>query len=47
MEEKNIIAIEIGSSKIKGALGSFSPNGILTVKAVEEEPCSTGCATVP
>ena len=38
MEEKNIIAIEIGSSKIKGALGSFSPNGILTVKAVEEEP---------
>lgn len=38
MEEKNIIAIEIGSSKIKGALGSFSSSGILTVKAVEEEP---------
>ena len=38
MEEKNIIAIEIGSSKIKGALGSFSPSGVLTVKAVEEEP---------
>lgn len=38
MEEKNIIAIEIGSSKIKGALGSYSPSGGLTVKAVEEEP---------
>lgn len=38
MEETNIIAIEIGSSRIKGALGSFSPSGILTVKAVEEEP---------
>lgn len=38
MEEKNIIAIEIGSSKIKGALGSYAPTGTLTVKAVEEEP---------
>lgn len=38
MEEKNIIAIEIGSSKIKGALGSYSPSGVLTVRAVEEEP---------
>lgn len=38
MEEKNIIAIEIGSSKVKGALGIYSPTGVLTVKAVEEEP---------
>ena len=39
MEETNIIAIEIGSSKIKGAHGLFNPSsGILTVKAVEEEP---------
>ena len=39
MEERNIIAIEIGSSKIKGALGTyFAPTGVLTVKAVEEEP---------
>lgn len=38
MEETNIVAIEIGSSKIKGALGSYSPTGVLTVKAVEEEP---------
>lgn len=38
MEEKNIIAIEIGSSKIKGALGIYSPQGVLTVKTVEEEP---------
>lgn len=38
MDELNIIAIEIGSSKIKGAHGLFSPSGVLTVKAVEEEP---------
>jgi len=38
MEEKNIIAIEIGSSKIKGALGIYSSTGVLTVKTVEEEP---------
>lgn len=38
MEEKNIIAIEIGSSKVKGAIGSFNTGGILTVQAVEEEP---------
>ncbi|MCM1348075.1 MAG: hypothetical protein NC338_01570 [Firmicutes bacterium] len=39
MEERNIIAIEIGSSKVKGALGTYNPSsGILTVKAVEEEP---------
>lgn len=38
MEEKNIVAIEIGSSKIEGALGTYSPSGVLTVRAVEEEP---------
>lgn len=37
MEEKNIVAIEIGSSKVRGAIGSFSPSGVLTVQAVEEE----------
>ncbi len=38
MEEKNIIAIEIGSSKVRGAIGTYSPDGVLTVNAVEEEP---------
>ncbi len=37
MEEKNIIAIEIGSSCIKGAIGTYNSSGILTVQAVEEE----------
>lgn len=37
MEEKNIIAIEIGSSKVRGAIGNYSPSGVLTVQAVEEE----------
>ena len=37
MEDKNIIAIEIGSSKVKGAIGTYSPSGVLTVQAVEEE----------
>lgn len=40
MEEKLIIALEIGSSKIKGATGSIGSDGSLTVKAVEEEPIS-------
>ena len=40
MEETNIIALEIGSSKIKGALGSVDSAGILSVKAVEEEHIS-------
>lgn len=40
MEEKLIIALEIGSSKIKGATGSIGPDGALNVKAVEEEPIS-------
>lgn len=38
MEEKNIIAIEIGSSKVRGAIGSYNSQGVLTVHAVEEEP---------
>lgn len=38
MEDKTIIALEIGSSKIKGALGFVSPTGALSVKAIEEEP---------
>lgn len=36
-EEKYIVALEIGSSKIKGAIGTLQPGGTLTVKAVEEE----------
>ena len=38
MEEKNIIAIEIGSSKVRGAIGTYSADGVLTASAVEEEP---------
>lgn len=38
MEQKYIIALEIGSSKIRGASGTFNPaTGNVTVKAVEEE----------
>lgn len=37
MDDKTIIALEIGSSKICGAVGSVSPDGTLTVKIVEEE----------
>lgn len=37
MEQKYIVAIEIGSSKIKGAVGSFDNSNTLTVHAVEEE----------
>ncbi|MDE6390276.1 MAG: hypothetical protein K2L26_02520, partial [Duncaniella sp.] len=40
MEEKSIIALEIGSSKIKGAIGTVSAEGVLSVKAIEEEHCS-------
>lgn len=36
MEQKYIVAIEIGSSKIKGALGSIDENNTLSVLAVEE-----------
>ncbi|MDE6377692.1 MAG: cell division protein FtsA, partial [Duncaniella sp.] len=38
MDEKTIIALEIGSSKIKGAIGTISADGALNVTAVEEEP---------
>lgn len=38
MEERNIIAIEIGSSKVRGAIGVYGTDGVLTVSAVEEEP---------
>lgn len=37
MEEKLIVALEIGSSKVKGAIGSVDPAGTVTVNAVEEE----------
>lgn len=37
MEQKYIVAIEIGSSKIKGAVGTFDNSNTLTVLAVEEE----------
>ncbi len=37
MDDKTIIALEIGSSKICGAVGTVSPDGVLTVKIVEEE----------
>jgi len=40
MEEKIIIALEIGSSKIKGATGAVGPDGAINVKAVEREPIS-------
>ncbi|MDE7153226.1 MAG: cell division protein FtsA [Muribaculaceae bacterium] len=39
MPDRNlIVAFEIGSSKIKGAVASVDPNGALTVLAIEEEP---------
>jgi len=37
MEPRYIVAIEIGSSKIKGAVGTVEPDGTLSVIAVEEE----------
>lgn len=40
MEEKYIVALEIGSSKIKGAIGTVDAGGTLSVKAVEEEKLS-------
>lgn len=38
MEDKYIVALEIGSSKIKGALGTVDSSGMLTVRAIEEQP---------
>lgn len=40
MESKNIAAIEIASSKIKGAVGQIGPDGKLTVLALEEIPAT-------
>ena len=37
MEHKYIVALEVGSSKIRAALGEVDDAGTLTVKAVEEE----------
>ncbi len=37
MEQKYIVALETGSSKIRGAVGCVDETGVLTVKAVEEE----------
>lgn len=36
MEHKYLVAIEIGSSKIKGAVGAIDESGILNVCAIEE-----------
>lgn len=38
MEPKTVVALEIASSKIKGAVGAFDSDGLLTVLAVEETP---------
>ncbi|MDE5810900.1 MAG: rod shape-determining protein [Muribaculaceae bacterium] len=38
MEENYIVAIEIGSAKIKGALALIEPSGMLNILAVHEEP---------
>ncbi|MBQ9077295.1 MAG: cell division protein FtsA [Muribaculaceae bacterium] len=38
MEQKYIVAVEIGSSKVKGAVGTVDNNGTMTVRAIEEEP---------
>lgn len=40
METKTIVAVEIASSKIKGAVGVIAPDGRLAVHAVEEMPSS-------
>ncbi len=37
MEQKYIVAVEIGSSKVKGAVGTVDDNGVMTVRAIEEE----------
>lgn len=37
MSNRTIVAVEIGSSKIKGAVGTVTPDGILTVNGIEEE----------
>ncbi|MCM1518788.1 MAG: cell division protein FtsA [Pseudoflavonifractor sp.] len=37
-QQRYIVALEIGSSKIRGAAGALDSNGALTVLAIEEEP---------
>ncbi len=37
MEQRYIVAVEIGSSKVKGAVGTVDNDGKMTVKAIEEE----------
>ena len=37
MDDKYIVAIEIGSSKIRGALASIDPRGVLNILAVQDE----------
>ena len=39
MEAKNIVAIEIASSKVKGAVAAVAPDGTLTILAVDQIPC--------
>ncbi len=38
MDSKYIVGIEIGSSKVKGAVGCIDSNGQLSIQAVEEQP---------
>lgn len=40
MEQRSIVAIEIGSSKLKGAVAAVDPTGALTVLAIEEVPAT-------
>lgn len=40
MDDKYIVAIEIGSSKIRGALASIDPTGALNILAVQDEHVS-------
>ncbi len=40
--DKYIVAIEIGSSKITGAVGTRSPRGVVTVLGVDSEPLTGG-----
>lgn len=42
MEEKHIVAIEFGSSKLRGALGVIDKNDTLNVVAIQEEPHTEG-----
>ncbi|MDE7443460.1 MAG: hypothetical protein K2M65_04795, partial [Muribaculaceae bacterium] len=37
MEPTYIVALEIGSSKVRGGVGALQPDGALAIKAVEEE----------